>query len=79
MPGTTSPRTVRDLRRRWKPTKERLQRASSGHPLAIRMHRAFSWMASVEDAGEREQLDEKLIFRWIGLNALYGRWTSREP
>ena len=33
---------VRDLRRRWKPTKERLQRASSEHPLVVRMHRTFS-------------------------------------
>ncbi len=73
--------TVHDLRRRWKPIKKRLQRASSEHPLAIRLHRAFSWMSSVEDAGKHEQLDEKLIFRWIGLNSLYGRWNScrREP
>jgi hypothetical protein len=45
------------------------------------MHRAFSWMAAVEGAGERDQLDEKLVFRWIALNALYGRWNScnQEP
>lgn len=69
-------KTVRDLRRHWKPTKERLQRASSGHPLVVRMHRAFSWMDAAEDSGDREMADEKLIFRWIALNALYGRWNS---
>ncbi len=72
--------TVRDLRRRWKPTKERLIKASrngDSHPLPIRLHRAFSWLASVEEFPESDQLDQKLIFRWIALNSLYGRWDGR--
>ncbi|MEZ6096069.1 MAG: HEPN domain-containing protein [Pirellulaceae bacterium] len=78
---SVKPKTVRDLRRQWKPTKERLQRASSEHPLAVRMHRAFSWMSAVEDVDDGTRSDEKLIFRWIALNALYGRWnnSSNEP
>lgn len=88
MCGTSSdvdgPLTVRDLRRRWKPTKERLLKATRNgdtHPLPVRLHRAFSWMAAVENFGDSEQLDQQLIFRWIALNALYGRWdgNSNEP
>ncbi|MDB4671727.1 HEPN domain-containing protein [Pirellulaceae bacterium] len=78
---STKTETVRDLRRLWKPTKERLQRASSEHPLAVRMHRAFSWMSAVERDDDSSKADEKLVFRWIALNALYGRWNtcSNEP
>lgn len=80
-PFTDSIATVRDLRRQWKPTRERLQRASSTHPLAIRMHRAFSWMTAVEDTNDHDNIDAKLVFRWIALNALYGKWNdqSSEP
>lgn len=76
MPDPLPLDNVHDLRKYWKPTKERLQRASSQHPLAVRMHRAFSWVASAEGDDPNEKLDEKLIFRWIGLNSLFGRWNS---
>ena len=33
-------------------------------------------MDAVEDSDDSEKVDEKLIFRWIALNALYGRWNS---
>ena len=72
--------TVRDLRRRWKPTKERLVKATrngESHPLAIRLHRAFSWLATVEALADSVQLDQKLIFRWIALNSLYGRCDGK--
>ena len=46
MPG--SPQTIRDLRRRWKPHKERLATVRSEHPTAIRFHRACSWLSEVE-------------------------------
>lgn len=36
--------TVRDLRRRWKPEKERLQQEQPNHPTAIRFHGACSWL-----------------------------------
>lgn len=76
--------TVRDLRRRWKPYKEQLSRVKE-HPLPIRVHRAFSWMDAadqLDDAGtERpaDQLaDQRLILRWIALNAFYGKWDAVE-
>ena len=47
--GSESTLTVRDLRRRWKPIKERLNAEQDSHPTAIRVHRAFSWMARVEE------------------------------
>ena len=71
---------VRDLRRRWKPTKVRLQRVSSEHPLVVRMHRSFSWINAASAQAE-DAADEQLVFLWIGLNALYGRWDGirKEP
>lgn len=72
--------TVRELRRRWKPTKERLKDSAQHQPLLIRMHRACSWLQAVEDL-QPTQLDERLIFQWIALNSLYGQWDpeDREP
>lgn len=72
--------TVRDLRRDWKPTKEKLSRASlSGktHPLPVRMHRAFSWLQAIESLDEEIHLDQRIVFRWISLNALYGKWDDK--
>ena len=72
---------VHELRRRWLPHKDRLNRASKfsslKHPLPIRMHRAFSWLSACEPMQSEGGYDEKLIFRWIALNALYGRWDSQ--
>ncbi len=72
--------TVRDLRRRWKPFKEELQAARRDHPTAIRIHRCCSWMQRVETS-ESIHDDDALIYRWIALNSLYGRWNDerREP
>jgi hypothetical protein len=74
--------TVRDLRRRWKPTKERLAGDPAHEPFLIRIHRACSWLQRVEEfqAGDGA-LDAILIFRWIALNSLYGRWdpAARQP
>ncbi len=79
--------TVRDLRRRWKPFKEQLSRVK-GHPLPIRMHRAFSWMDAADqleastpvqpmtDAPDDQLADQRLILRWIALNAFYGKWDA---
>jgi len=68
------------LRRRWKPTKERLAESAKHQQLLIRIHRACSWIQCVEDSGD-VALDERLVFQWIALNALYGRWDDarREP
>lgn len=73
--------TVRDLRRRWKPSKERLNAEQDSHPTTIRVHRAFSWMARVEELEDDADLDIALICRWIAFNALYGQWNDvkREP
>ena len=73
--------TVRDLRRQWKPIKERLSRASKNgdiHPLPIRMHRAFSWLLAVEGLNDEVHLDQRIVFRWISLNALYGIWDEQQ-
>jgi hypothetical protein len=73
--------TIRDLRRRWKPQKDRLNLEQDSHPTAIRIHRAFSWMARVEEPDDNGDLDITLTCRWIAFNALYGQWDNnqREP
>jgi len=73
--------TVRDLRRRWKLTKEQLRGNPSHEAVMIRIHRAFSWLQRVEELGDGPVLDTALIFQWTALNSLYGRWDEamREP
>lgn len=79
MTSTTS--TVRDLRRRWKPHKERLATSLSEHPTNIRFHRACSWLQRVEQSDGEEDVEFILLGQWIALNALYGQWsdTKCEP
>lgn len=79
MPSSSVELTVRDLRRRWKPIKERLNTEQDSHPTAIRVHRAFSWLARVETL--EDDIDNSLICRWISFNSLYGQWNApkREP
>src|ERR1700680_4815887 len=75
MPDTSNSLTVRVLRRHWKPHKESLLAATEHHPTAVRLHRAFSWLARaapIPDDGAEH--DVVLICRWIAFNALYGRW-----
>ncbi|MEQ9455598.1 MAG: HEPN domain-containing protein [Phycisphaeraceae bacterium] len=75
--------SVRALRRRWKPRKEQLAESGKSADLGIRLHRAWSWMARIEQLGESKLVndDDRLIYSWIALNSLYGRWDSkkREP
>jgi len=73
--------TVRTLRRRWKPHKERLLTQDGGHPTSIRFHRACSWIAHVEKNPDGEDHDLDLISLWISFNSLYGQWDEqrREP
>lgn len=73
--------TVRELRRRWKPAKERLQALRADHPTVIRVHRCCSWMQRIEQENLQATDDAALIFRWIAMNSLYGRWNEqrREP
>lgn len=68
--------TIRDLRRRWKPTKERLQAERPDHPTNIRIHRACSWLQHAE-AADSDALDLPLICQWIAFNALYGQWDEQ--
>ncbi|MCA9052618.1 MAG: hypothetical protein KDA75_02220 [Planctomycetaceae bacterium] len=65
--------TVRDLRRRWKPLKERLLATQKDHSTPIRFHRACSWLQRAEELGDADD-DLKLLSLWIGFNALYGQW-----
>jgi len=73
--------TVRDLRHRWKPHKERLMAARGEQATSIRFHRACSWMARVEQMPEGQDHDLGLVGLWIAFNSLYGQWDSqkREP
>jgi hypothetical protein len=73
--------TVRDLRHRWKPHKERLHAAGGDQPTSIRFHRACSWMARVEAMPEDQDHDLALVGLWIAFNSLYGQWDActREP
>jgi hypothetical protein len=64
--------TVRELRRRWKPHKERL----GSHPTAVRFHRACSWLDRAEKLDGTADADLVLMNQWIALNALYGRWDA---
>jgi len=72
--------SVHQLRSRWKPFKERVQNNSRYQPVCIRIHRAFSWLQRAEESKDSD-LDQRLIFLWIGFNSLYGRWdrSRREP
>jgi len=75
--GDSAANSVRSLRRRWKPHKERLQALQSSHPTIVRFHRACSWLAATEER-DSEQLDELLILRWIAFNSLYGQWDVQQ-
>lgn len=81
MPDGSKEWTVRDLRRRWKPSKLRLAEARNDHPTSIRIHRACSWLQRTELIEDGEDLDIVLLCRWIAFNSLYGQWDSnrREP
>ena len=76
-----SQQTVRDLRRKWKPHKERLIAVRQDHPTTIRFHRACSWMSEVEQFDPVRHADQILLHQWIAFNALYGQWdqTALEP
>lgn len=73
--------TVRDLRRKWKPHKDRLNELEPQHPTNIRFHRACSWLQQAEQLTDKADLDMALLNRWIAFNALYGQWdeSAREP
>lgn len=73
--------SVRELRRRWKPIKQRLGEEHPDHPTIIRLHRSFSWLARCQDEQLPEDHDQHLLFLWIAFNALYGQWDDkrREP
>jgi hypothetical protein len=81
-PSATRALTVRDLRRRWKPTKEQLAGDPAHEPFLIRIHRCCSWLQRAEQLqAEDGGLDALLIFQWTALNSLYGRWdpAARQP
>lgn len=68
--------SVRELRRCWKPHKERLYQIQSDHPTAIRFHRACSWLDQAQKFITTQQYDMALINQWIAFNALYGQWDQ---
>lgn len=70
-----SPVSVHQLRRRWKPFKDRVKSNERYQPICIRIHRACSWLQRVEGLEETD-LDQRLVLQWIAFNSLYGRWSS---
>ncbi len=72
----TSPQSVHNLRRQWKPHQERLATIHTEHPTAIRFHRACSWMSEVEQLDPVRHADQILLHQWIAFNALYGQWDQ---
>lgn len=81
--------TVRELRRAWKPTKDRTANEQTHEGIRIRLHRCLSWMDAAEriEAGShalpapddpraptRDVADATLVTRWVAFNSLYGRW-----
>lgn len=73
--GTT---IVRDLRRLWKPHKERLGQQQPDHPTGVRFHRACSWLDQAQQMDADQLGDLVLIEQWTALNALYGRWNEEQ-
>ncbi len=73
--------SVHQLRRRWKPAKERLNAAERDNSTVIRLHRAFSWLRQAEQIEGDDALDFALMCLWTAFNALYGQWDdrAREP
>lgn len=59
-----SPQTVYDLRRQWKPHKERLAIERSEHPTAILFHRACSGMSEVELLDPVRHAGQILLHQW---------------
>jgi len=78
---TNEPLTIRELRRLWKPHKDRFTALGTVQPTPIRFHRACSWLAESELLIDRQEYDSALIHQWIGFNALYSRWDAvrQEP
>lgn len=78
---SNSAASVGDLRQRWQPTKERLNRERDSHPTAVRFHRTCSWLDQAQKLIEAEEFDLALINQWIAFNALYGQWddTRNDP
>ena len=70
--------TVRILRRRWKPHKERLHSKGGEQPTSIRFHRACSWIDRVEREADSTDHDVHLVSLWIAFNALYGQWSAHK-
>jgi hypothetical protein len=61
MPRIATVLTVHDLRRRWKPHKERVAAAGCEQPTAIRFQWACSWMACVGQMPEGQDHDPGLV------------------
>lgn len=57
--------TVRDLRRLWKPHKERLNGQDAENSTNVRFHRAFSWLQRAERITGADDLDLALLNQWI--------------
>jgi len=69
------PLSSADLYELWEPHAERLKAKTGRHPTDLRLYRANSWLSVAE---QQPDDDTRLMFFWISLNALYGRWDSQD-
>ncbi|QDV07328.1 hypothetical protein Poly30_28520 [Planctomycetes bacterium Poly30] len=69
-----------ELHAAWAPTKAKLVKEDRDEPLRIRVHRACKALKQAErieaSSKSRSATDAALVFRWVALNSLYGRWNS---
>ena len=72
-------KTIHDA---WLPTRKKLVAQEIEEDLRIRIHRACRALEQAEAMEGRDgsagSLDAALVFRWIGLNALYGAWDVEQ-
>ena len=63
MSDNTTALAVRDLRRRWKPHKDRLCTERPDHPTTVRFHRACSWLADPKEYKQFRDRVQRVVCR----------------
>ncbi len=83
MPTTLAlaqPLSASELHASWEPTKARLVAEDREEDLRIRIHRACKALKQAErierGSEAKSAVDAALVFRWVALNSLYGRWDE---
>jgi hypothetical protein len=63
------------LRRLWKPRRDAYAQAHLYGEVRVRVHRAFTWLASAENRGPAEA-DTRLMELWSAAGALFATWDA---